>query len=339
VAFDFPNAPVTGQTFEPAGGTTYTWDGTMWRVNIASDGSGGGGGGGGTPAWDDITGKPATFPPTVPIAWADVSGKPATYPPTLPITEGDVTNLTTDLAAKAPLASPVFVGDPKAPTPATGDSDTSIATTAFVKAQAYLTDAPNDGLLYGRRSAVWDEMVALSYGSVQNYMFNAGTVPPPAAGGIRFNNPSQHLVTIIYLNYTTNDTIAVNLKTYFVQRVNVGDTFYIQDKDTPTKWQLFRLNAAPVDNSTYAAMPVTWLAGGTDLTAARVVVSREGASVSSPVSDAPNDGKPYVRKSLGWDDFTDDMAAKVTGVNTAKITVASTAPGSPATGDLWVDTT
>jgi hypothetical protein len=34
----------------------------------------------------------------------------------------------------APLASPTFTGDPKAPTPATADNDTSIATTAFVKA-------------------------------------------------------------------------------------------------------------------------------------------------------------------------------------------------------------
>ena len=32
----------------------------------------------------------------------------------------------------APLASPVFTGDPQAPTPAVGDNDTSIATTAFV---------------------------------------------------------------------------------------------------------------------------------------------------------------------------------------------------------------
>lgn len=41
------------------------------------------------------------------------------------------------LNLKAPLASPTFTGDPKAPTPATADNDTSIATTAFVKAQAY----------------------------------------------------------------------------------------------------------------------------------------------------------------------------------------------------------
>jgi hypothetical protein len=37
-------------------------------------------------------------------------------------------------SSRAPLASPVFTGDPRAPTPPPGDSDTSIATTAFVSA-------------------------------------------------------------------------------------------------------------------------------------------------------------------------------------------------------------
>jgi hypothetical protein len=44
-------------------------------------------------AFTDISGKPATYPPTVPIAWTDVSGKPSTYPPTLPIAQADVTGL------------------------------------------------------------------------------------------------------------------------------------------------------------------------------------------------------------------------------------------------------
>lgn len=50
------------------------------------------------------------------------------------IAESQVTNLTTDLAAKAPLASPTFTGTPAAPTPATADNSTKIATTAFVQA-------------------------------------------------------------------------------------------------------------------------------------------------------------------------------------------------------------
>jgi hypothetical protein len=39
--------------------------------------------------------------------------------------------------AYAPLISPVFTGDPRGPTPATADNDTSLATTAYVKAQGY----------------------------------------------------------------------------------------------------------------------------------------------------------------------------------------------------------
>lgn len=39
---------------------------------------------------------------------------------------------TSDLAAKADLASPALTGNPTAPTPTAGDNDTSIATTAFV---------------------------------------------------------------------------------------------------------------------------------------------------------------------------------------------------------------
>jgi len=35
--------------------------------------------------------------------------------------------------SRAPVDSPTFTGDPKAPTPATGDNDTSVATTAFVQ--------------------------------------------------------------------------------------------------------------------------------------------------------------------------------------------------------------
>ena len=61
-----------------------------------------------------------------------------------------------DVSGAAPLASPSLTGDPTAPTPATNDNDTSIATTAFVKAQGYITDAPSDGSYYMRKDAAWD---------------------------------------------------------------------------------------------------------------------------------------------------------------------------------------
>ena len=53
----------------------------------------------------------------------------------LAIGESDVTNLTSDLALKAPLANPGLTGSPTAPTAAADSNSTQIATTAFVLGQ------------------------------------------------------------------------------------------------------------------------------------------------------------------------------------------------------------
>jgi len=62
-----------------------------------------------------------------------------------PATADNDTSIATTAFVKAqgyaPLASPTFTGNPTAPTPATSDNDTSISTTAFVKAQGYLTSS------------------------------------------------------------------------------------------------------------------------------------------------------------------------------------------------------
>jgi hypothetical protein len=53
----------------------------------------------------------------------------------LAIGESDVSSLTTDLAAKAPLASPTFTGTVTIPTPAFNDNTTKAASTAYVISQ------------------------------------------------------------------------------------------------------------------------------------------------------------------------------------------------------------
>jgi hypothetical protein len=66
------------------------------------------------------------------LDWSAITGKPATFPPTLPIAQSGVTNLETDLSLKAPKASPALTGTPTAPTAAPATNTTQIATTAFV---------------------------------------------------------------------------------------------------------------------------------------------------------------------------------------------------------------
>jgi hypothetical protein len=73
------------------------------------------------------------------------------------------TTLQNNINLKANIASPVFTGDPQAPTPATADNDTSIATTAFVKSVTAtivpFPEAPQDGLTYGRKNATWSTVI------------------------------------------------------------------------------------------------------------------------------------------------------------------------------------
>jgi hypothetical protein len=185
-------------------------------------------------------------------------------------------------------------------------------------------DAPVDSKQYARRDGAWIEVVAFTSSAVHEYMLNATTSAPPSAGTVRANNATPSAVTTIWINYTNYD--GVDAKTYFAQRVKVGDVFYFQDRDDATKWQLYELNAAFTDSGTYATMPVTWRAGGTAIGAARIIVSREGASVSSPIGEAPTDGQRYARASGNWTAIP-------------KMTVASSAPSSPAVNDIWIDTT
>jgi phage-related tail fiber protein len=125
-------------------------------------------GGGTTVAWDDVTGKPSTFPPSthghaiseVTNLQTTLDGKAATIhahaiadvtglqtaldgkaPTTHNHTTAQVTGLDTALAAKAPIADPLFTGNARAPTATVNTNTTAIATTAFVLAQI-ADDAP-----------------------------------------------------------------------------------------------------------------------------------------------------------------------------------------------------
>lgn len=62
--------------------------------------------------------------------------------------QSTITNLVSDLAAKAPLASPTFTGTPAAPTASAGTNTTQIATTAYVIAEIAARLASNDAMLY-----------------------------------------------------------------------------------------------------------------------------------------------------------------------------------------------
>lgn len=96
------------------------------------------------------------------------------------------------IAARATLASPAFTGTPTAPTPATSDNTTKIATTAFVKAQGYLTSSSGVSSFNSRTGAVVPASGDYTAAQVTNaadkasasiQTFSASVSTGPALGG------------------------------------------------------------------------------------------------------------------------------------------------------------
>jgi hypothetical protein len=155
MALDFPVNPTTGQTY-----FNWKWDGAKWvrmsetatgvdsfngRTGAVTLGSSDVSAAGGALINDpDFTGSPTCPTPspgdnstnlaTTAFVSSAIAAAPSTGVSSFNTRTGAVTLLTSDLtgAGGAPLASPVFTGNPTAPTPAAGDNDTSVATTAFV---------------------------------------------------------------------------------------------------------------------------------------------------------------------------------------------------------------
>lgn len=203
MSFDFPSSPAEGQQFTPVGGVTYVFHTPRWMVV----------GGTGTST----------------VAWTDITGKPSTFPPTLPITEGDVTNLVSDLGLKAPLASPTFTGVPAAPTAGAGTSTTQLATTAFVAAAVggvavFTTEDAQDAtaaLIQNGTGITW------SYNDAAGTLTPTVTVSPGAPGGantqVQYNNSGAFggSANLVWNNATSLMTLTGQLA------INLGNAMSI----------------------------------------------------------------------------------------------------------------
>ncbi len=105
----------------------------------------------------------------------------------------NATNIDTLTTDKADIASPTFTGDPTAPTPTTGDNDTSIATTAFVTgalagiSSDAVTDTDSDTKIQVEESADEDKIRFDTAGSERMIIDASGKV------GIGTSAPSYKL--------------------------------------------------------------------------------------------------------------------------------------------------
>ncbi|CAM6054961.1 unnamed protein product [Sphagnum tenellum] len=100
---------------------------------------------------------------------------------------GAVTLSVSDISGAAPLVSPALTGTPTAPTPVSSDNSMNVATTAYVKAQGYLTSV----------TSVANATYANSAGSA-TFATTAGSISGGGTAGVTTltvsNTPMEYLI-------------------------------------------------------------------------------------------------------------------------------------------------
>jgi hypothetical protein len=193
--------------------------------------------------------------------------------------------------------SPVFTGDPRAPTPIAGDNDTSVATTAFVTsavvAGGAFVDAPSDSSLYGRQNAAWLKAAPLaSPGLTGN-----PTAPTPTAGDNGISIATTAFVTTALASGGGPPPATVPPLMDGAAAVGVTTKYAREDHRHPTDTTLAPL-ASPGFTGTPTAPTAT---GGTSTTQlATTAFVQAAVSAGGTFVEAPVDGSLYGRLNAGW---------------------------------------
>jgi hypothetical protein len=210
--------------------------------------------------------------------------------------------------AYAPLASPVFTGDPQAPTASVGDSDTSIATTAFV--QSAVATTFTGGM------------------STAEYTYSTTVGGTPSTGQLRANTTTQNAITSFYLHET--NAVGVDI-TNALKLILSGVKVLVQDKTNAANVQYYQTTGPAVDNGTYFTIPVAWTStgSGSSFTAGRVIFAGFGIG-SNNMPEAPTDGQIYGRRGsdTSWQVAGDAYLPLTGGTLTGRLNIKDTVGGT-----------
>jgi hypothetical protein len=126
-------------------------------------------------------------------------------------------------ALRAPLISPTFTGDPKAPTPSPGDSDTSIATTAFVtNAVSTAVGGASTGIPQNSQSADYTLVLA----DQEKHIFHPSADTTPRTWTIPSNASVPYIIgtVITFINQHGAGLITIAITSDAMYQAGTGST-------------------------------------------------------------------------------------------------------------------
>jgi len=171
----------------------------------------------------------------------------------------------------------------------------------------------------------------------------SGTTAPVGTKDIRYNNATQISATELFISDLTEDNIDVDL---FLSLIKEGAALVIQDRDDHLNYQTYEVSGTPSFASATWTFPVTFKdSGGTGTTNFannHKALLSTFSSGNGGISDAPNDGLAYTRKSLAWAQSS-PYDLKQEGATDGQVLAWSTAnsrfqPTTPSAGSSkWTD--
>jgi len=114
-----------------------------------------------------------------------------------------------------------------------------------------------------------------------NYTYNTGP-EPPNAGQLRTDLGFPFTATTkLWIRFVSVDDQDVY---WGLMVISLGSTILVQDKDDHASYARFRTTGPPIDKTTYAEIPVAWVANGSSIITAQQVLVQVSA-VSAPGGD------------------------------------------------------
>lgn len=210
-----------------------------------------------------------------------------------------ITDTTSFSTIFAPIDNPVFTGNPRAPTPATGDNDTSIATTAYVKANLASYAPLNAPIFTGDARAVTPAV-----GDSDTSIATTAFVANEFAARYTASDVLAKLLTVDGAGSGLDaDLLDGQSSAYFLALANMTGT--LTDAQHGNR-----------DGGTLHAVATASVAGFfLDAPSDGVAYTRKNAAwaPSTAFVDAPSDGKTYGRLNATWSEALPISGGNLTG--------------------------